>query len=489
MRKNLLLFVLVSAMFFSSCTGTGEQGFPSSSTDIKQDSFQQMLICELDKSDVGNAVSASGKIGFVTDDDPEGIFAEVKDEGCMVGIFAPTEILEIWKASQKNVMQMGNHVTVWGKLVSFNGQLIIDLADIKEVQQNSIDDTKQEDLSIQATFDLPDALPTVMLDVPLIYSGYNKMPGLCYLGSAGMLVRYAHPEIDFSDVVAFSGVGSSALHLDFPEMPSALISPYMDQSIVFMANNLGMPFVLGFQSGGVGSDNFQPAALPFEENSSNLLQVADKAQAEKTLKQALSAGYPVLVYLNMYPVHDNFSEDSLFWRDVLGKDQASHYMVVKGYDAQSVYLNDPTDPTDAAGDLSASWDNFLDAWEDTTNIINAPPLGPFWSLFFTEKGEIPPIMDVISLNLEKAIKAPSEIRSFAKKPDDDPFSLFLLLELANARIQYGNYLSQNKYPEAGSLYIQSGRLLETMVIDGSVNTDSLLLAADFEEQALKILME
>lgn len=85
-----------------------------------------------------------------------------------------------------------------------------------------------------------------------------------------MLVKYHQPGIDFADVVALSGVGSSALHLDFPEI-SLLSTRLADQSIVYMASNMGASYVLGYERGGTGSDPFYPVSLAFEDHAAHLV--------------------------------------------------------------------------------------------------------------------------------------------------------------------------------------------------------------------------
>lgn len=61
-------------------------------------------------------------------------------------------------------------------------------------------------------------------------------------------------------------------------------------------------------------------------------------------------------------------------------------------------------------------------------------------LFFSEPGNIPGA--VIDFNLESAADAPSEIRSFAGRVDSSEYTLFLLLELANARLKLADYLER-----------------------------------------------
>ena len=197
----------------------------------------------------------------------------------------------------------------------------------------------------------------------------------------------------------------------------------------------------------------------------------------------------MIVYINMFWVHDNFALDSRYWKDFLGKDVASHYMVIKGFDEENFFFNDPTDPTQSAGALSAGIENFMQAWEDTADIPNAPLLGPFWMVFLETPGSVPDAETVIRKNLEHAVDAPAEIRSFAENPNDSEFARFLLLELGNARTRFGEYLERNGYEQAGQRYARSGELFTVMGLENDVEPQLLIDASDFEAEAIRILRE
>ena len=504
MKKGALLITnsLIVIISLSAC-GMLQDQRPGDSAEIgmglsSAEGYPLVDICDLGQDRVGEDVRAVGTINFM-DENAEGTFAEISEGGCKVGAFVPQEMWELWEPDMQAALNMDNTIEAWGTLVSFDGELIINLSGIMLFEEaetaqdvnrvENVEENEEELVEETREYTLPEAPESALLDVPLIYSGYDGMPGVCYLGSAGMLVKYEHPELDFADITALSGMGSSALHMDYPDMPSMLISPYTTQSVVFMMNNLGADFVVGFLENGKGSDPYQPISLPFEDNATHQLSFSDSAEALTVLKQAIGSGKPVMVYLNLYHVHDDFAETSEFWRDILGKDHAAHYMVIKGYDADTFYFNDPTDPTAAADDLTANMEHFLLAWEDTTEIVNEPGIGPFWMVFIDTSGEVPSTEEVIDLNLEKAVDAPAEIRKFAENPDNSEFTRFMLLELGNARINFGEFLIRNGYEEAGDLYIQSGTLLSDMAINMTVDTETLLEVADLEEAALILLLQ
>lgn len=500
MRKFfiILIIILFGFVFLSACSigvpkeETGAKEINKTLKTNKTETANPISLCEISQEMVGSNVNSTGKIILVEEDNPDGKFAMIEDDGCQIGIFVTLNIWDQWDSDMQNLFRKGVMINAWGKLVSFDEQLIIDLEGLAEADNhNENQETTTGENEISNTdkdiLKLPEAPESKMIETPLLYSGSNNIPGLCYLGAAGMLVKKEHPELDFTDIIALSGVGSSALHLNFPEMPSMLISAYTDQSIVFMIKNLNAEFALGYRAGGTGSDSFQPAELPFDKNASNLISFESKEMAYETLKCVVGAGKPVLVYLNLYYVYDDFAKTSKYWLESLGKDQASHYMIVKGYDKNNIFFNDPTDPTEAAGMLSSSVEDFLQAWEITDSIDNAPQLGPYWMLFLTEPGVVPGIDKVVAMNLEKAVDAPTEMRSFAEQPDNSEYTLFLILELGNARTKFGEYLMENGLAAAGEFYIRSGNLLIDMAINRNIDVEKMLEAADLEESAIKLL--
>jgi len=114
-------------------------------------------------------------------------------------------------------------------------------------------------------------------------------------------------------------------------------------------------------------------------------------------------------------------------------------------------------------------------------------MGPFWMLFLIEPGSPPAADAVIKANLLRADEAPAQIRSFAEQPDDSETTLALLLELGNARLQFGAYLERNGFNEVGELYIRSGTILTDLALNQSMDAEKLLEAADLEERAIPLL--
>ena len=90
------------------------------------------------------------------------------------------------------------------------------------------------------------------LTVPRVYSGILMLSseenewagGLCYLGSFAMLVEYENSTLDFSDVVAYGGIGTRA-ECTGPLWEPMLGVGYMERSIINAASNLGYDLTLG----------------------------------------------------------------------------------------------------------------------------------------------------------------------------------------------------------------------------------------------------
>ncbi|MFH1524852.1 MAG: hypothetical protein ABIF04_07780 [Chloroflexota bacterium] len=436
--------------------------------------------CDLTTDRVGSVVRVNGKITIV-DTDSEGTFADLEEQGCHVGLWVSLQDWNGWTAEQQALFQVGQRIDVTGTLESFEGSLIVNVSiPPQEVEGQAIS-------SAQTAPDLPSAPDSARLDVPVIYSGLDDLPSLCYLGAFAMLVAHEHPQLDFADVVAFGGVGSNALYLDYPNMPPTLMHRYAEASIINVVQNMGASYVLGFGTGGSGSDPNLPAGMDFETYAGGLINFESGETALDYLERAVASDHPVEVHLNMYYVFNDFAAISDYWRNVLGKDNASHFMTVTGYDTDSIYLNDPTDPTVQAANLSASIENFMQAWEKTQEIPGAPPVGPYWMLFLDQPGDIPQAEETVTWNMDTAQDAPLEIRKFAEDPGDSEFTRFMLHEMSKARTEFADYLERNGWPEAADCYRRSGQLLSESARQPNIDPATIEQIATQEEEALALL--
>ena len=186
LSRTCIIIVLLLFQIFLTSLAFGET--PKPATGVSP--------CKITTDMVGQPVSVFGQIAFITHDSPEGIFAELEAERCRIGVFIPSRISDQWD-KQQQMLYLGAQLLVSGLLVSFDGRLIVDVIDPPQdyvsdenaSERSETEDPAKLDSIPESSLDLPPAPDKAQLDVPIIYSGYEGMPGLCYLGAAAMLVK------------------------------------------------------------------------------------------------------------------------------------------------------------------------------------------------------------------------------------------------------------------------------------------------------------
>jgi len=434
---------------------------------------------------IGQQICVKGEIKFINIDESEGVFAELQAEGSSIGIFAEKQKWDTWSKDVKDLYKMGQWVVAEGILRSLQDKLVIILSS----PPRPMDIIAQESESNEETIiELPEAPENYKIDVPILYSGLEDMPALCYLGAFSMVAKHHYPEFEFCDAVAYGGVGVNALYIQPPGSSAFLANGIWDSSIIYLTRNVNASFILGLKEGGFDSDPNNPFILKFKDEASEVVYFGNSNEAVDYLKRAIASDHPVEVHLDLYYVYDDFSVISDYWK-TLGKEHASHYMTVIGYDTEYIYLNDPTDPTASAANLSTKIDNFILAWEKTSEFKEAPPVGPFWIVYMSQTGTKKSVNEVISWNAEKGKSAPSEIRKFSANPNSSDSTCFMFIELAKGRLEFANFLEKNNMKQAASLYKESGNLFRTQAIEGNITSEDLNSIADKEEKALELLSE
>ncbi len=337
------------------------------------------------------------------------------------------------------------------------------------------------------------------LNVPRVFTGEvlkeketEEAPGLCYLGAFAMLALFDDPDLDFTEIVAYSGIGVTAKNL----VPGrGLSNDFQGNSIITGAENLGYNFGLGLLSGGKDSINHLPPPPPpppdtsppppppppppagsepptqfnFKESAKEVKYFSNKEEATHYLKSIISSDKPVLVHLDLYYVTDDFAKISPSW--AWEKFHASHFMIVTGYDENYVYINDPTDPDLAIKNMPTSYENFLEAWENGANPqMEGHKLGPYWMLYLKDKAKRKSIKEIIAWNREISQNATFEI--------GEALNYFFIGEMAVGRLEFAKFLERNGYQNAANLYREAGNLyLKKPTID------ELSLIAGKEEEA------
>jgi len=293
--------------------------------------------------------------------------------------------------------------------------------------------------------------PAYLLDVPRAYSGASmtinksgriepeERPGLSYLGAYAMLAMYDDPSLDFSDIVAYSGVGTKLANNGYTGLNNGI----KENSIMTASENLGYDYTLGLLSG--GAESTMPHEYNFGAGSKEKKYFNDQIVAYFYLKRMLDSKKPVIVHIDTYYVWDDFAAFSTFWKDSWDEGHASHFIVMTGYDEEYVYFNDPTDPDLSKKNMPAKVENFLKAWQNGDHpSINSTRVGPYWMVHITNNGKRKSVREVIEWNKKISMDAYSAASKAAKYEN--------IGELAVGKREFAKFLSKNGYKDAAAAY-------------------------------------
>ena len=318
------------------------------------------------------------------------------------------------------------------------------------------------------------------LDVDLVYSGGDET-GLCYLGSYAMLAKFEDSNIDFIDVVANSGIGASAFYI--PQVNILTDGSFLE-SIQMSARNQGFDYYIAALEGASITDDFFARDLP--KDAKQVLSVESEDEAFELLKRLISSDVPVMVHFDLSPIKEPMVAHTSWARYAfLEMDHVDHYMTVTGYDDSYVYLNDPIEKASGKGkDIPVNISGFLDAWKNgnSSSFDEGARIGPYWMLFLGKRGGAKSADELISWNKDIATKAPGEIREAANKPNIS--DLWHCNQMYRARKEFGLFLVENGYEEAGNMFLEAGELFRGLCRSPNPKAD-LLGIANLEELALK----
>lgn len=317
------------------------------------------------------------------------------------------------------------------------------------------------------------------LDVPRVYSGASMVstyqgkpiieetPALCYLGAFAMLVMYDDSNLTFSDVVAYSGIGT---HLEKDEY-GLLTNGYKEESILNAADGLGYDYVLGIKNTGTANSY----AASFTSNTSKLISFSSVSEAIRQLEIVINSGRPIMVHLDSYYVKEEFAKTSEFWKNNVGDSHSSHFMVVTGYNESHVYINDPTDPNLSIKNMEIPVENFLEAWYNGDKVEEGAQLGPYWMLYLDwNTNNRTSVERILEWNYGISSGTYDQIQKSNKEGDFG--------ELGVGRIEFGNFLIENGYDEVGQKYKEIGEMYLT-----TPNTQEMATIVDMEDEARDLL--
>jgi len=493
--KNKYLIIMCTIIFctlsiISSCridtaaTSEEEMQKITEVSEIKETAktMDITVISDIKEEEIGKEFTVKGKIIFIHEP-PDGLFLEIEDESGNIGIFIEKRILSTATEDIIGGIQKGATIKVKGILNKNQERLLLIVGNADSVEIIAEEEKKSVEETELIAAESPD---NYQLDVGLVYSGNQDRPGLCYLGAFSMLLKFKEPKIEFFDIIAASGIGIKAGYIDSGEA-SVLGNGVGEACIILATDNLNTSFTLGLNENGNDSAPYYPPQLRFGNQAKEVVYFNDAEDAFAYLKYVVSSGNPVVVYLDCYYLYDDFVLASDFWKNSMEKDHYDHYMVVTGYDKDNIYLNDPTDPTEAAANIPAKLENFMQAWEKGSEV--AQKLGPFWMIYLSGPVSQKPFNEVIQWNIDMSKDAVSEIRKFAENPNSLEPTCFLLNELGRARTEFSNYLNNNGMAEPALLYKQSGEIFSGIAFDMSVTTEKLNMIIDKESEAVKLLIK
>ena len=261
------------------------------------------------------------------------------------------------------MLTVNNKIVIKGFINSARGDTIIDSYTVALSEKTNLALEEKKEKELVGSFS--SAPNEYRMSVNKIYSGIDGDPSLCYLGAFAKMAQYHINDISFSDIVAYSGMGASAYCAETPEMrsPYMLLTKYGQSSMIQAAKNLNTEIGVGIKNGGTDSDRF-PSNLSLIDEASKIKYFTDEVEALEFIKYILSTEKPVMIYINLYYVRDEFAEQSEYWQR-MPKQQISHFITVTGYDDENIYINDPTDNTENGKDLALSTGNFVLAWSET----------------------------------------------------------------------------------------------------------------------------
>ena len=152
-RRTVIFSILLSLLVFQACGGgespgtispdaTPEHTVPAtdSGVDPKQtplptaqptpvplDETKLEPVCSLNLDRVGEMVRVSGQIVFLEANLPGGVFAQLEEEDCSLGVFVDRDYWNKWKGEEKARFTVGSWIEVEGQLGAYLGELEVQL--------------------------------------------------------------------------------------------------------------------------------------------------------------------------------------------------------------------------------------------------------------------------------------------------------------------------------------------------------------------------
>ena len=467
MKRGLLrfvLFILLLTVLLCGCEDIVDDD-DLDDDDLYDEEFEiSELVVSSPEVEAGNAVVIWVKVG--NDNDAQGTF---EIDLVIDGIVEDSETISLDPDESETVpfTVVKNQI----KTYTVNVGDLSTTFKVVEPQEEDIPELNNAPESYKLS--VPVICTTIVM--PKYYEDENHWEdsfngGLCYLASFAMLAMYDDSGLNFSDVIAYSGIGTT---INFG--PEGMGIGYGLGGIINAADNLGYELALGILDGGTVGSNFESEEI-------ETTTFTNQSEAFNNLANTIASGIPVMVHLNTHYIRDDLASVTFKWamNDNL---HSSHFMVVTGYDIISncIYLNDMSGYTVEEGaDMPVSIGSFLQAWENAAYTTWGANNGPYWMIYIKDRGIRKTTAEIKDWNKEISETAASQIRSYASGSPSLGNPTYLA-ELTTARMEFAAFLEKTQDTEAASVYEEISELYRTMpqATDIVLTLDEI---ADLEEE-------
>ncbi len=114
---GLLLMLITLMAGVTACSSGGMQGGENDAGEV--------AICDLSKDLLGWRLSTTGTISFLDLSPRDGVYFELKAQGCEAGAFVHNEFWDTFSEDQQTQIQIGETVHIQGILTKDSGRWIV----------------------------------------------------------------------------------------------------------------------------------------------------------------------------------------------------------------------------------------------------------------------------------------------------------------------------------------------------------------------------
>jgi hypothetical protein len=97
---------------------------------MEEASFNRIVVspCEITRDQIHGEIAVKGTIAFLDGTNPNGLFLDVEDAGCHIGLWVEKSTWHTWDSSVQDLLQFNQEVILHGFLTSYPGELILEVS-------------------------------------------------------------------------------------------------------------------------------------------------------------------------------------------------------------------------------------------------------------------------------------------------------------------------------------------------------------------------